>query len=224
MRHAMEADHVAAVATLVRDNKTLGDSLRHGAIWGLGHTLTLLLVGVGVIVFGGTVSDNVAHWLEFAVGVLLVVLGADVIRRVRRERIHFHLHQHGEQAAHFHAHSHAGHTQHNEAAHVHKHTAAGFPLRTLAIGLMHGLAGASALVLLTLNTLTSPWLGIVYIVLFGVGSMLGMALLSVVIAWPLRRSARGMTRLHTGLHYALGLLTLGLGVKVMLENLTAVGI
>ncbi|MDO6460924.1 sulfite exporter TauE/SafE family protein [Granulosicoccaceae sp. 1_MG-2023] len=221
MRHAMEADHVAAVATLVRDNHSLRDSLRHGAVWGLGHTITLLLVGAVVIIFGGSLTESIAHWLEFAVGVVLLLLGIDVIRRVYKERVHFHLHHHGPHEAHFHAHSHANDRRHDAAAHQHTHSKQALPLRTLVIGLMHGLAGASALIILTINAISSPWMAISYILIFGLGSMLGMALLSVVIAWPLRRSASGMTRLHSGVHYALGVFTAALGVKVMLANLPA---
>lgn len=224
MRHAMEADHVAAVATLVRDKHNLRDSLRHGAVWGLGHTITLLLVGSIVIIFGGTLTENIAHWLEFAVGAVLLLLGIDVIRRVYKERIHFHLHKHGPHEEHFHAHSHAGDLKHDASAHQHTHKPGIVPLRTLAVGLMHGLAGASALIILTLNTISSPLMAVTYILIFGLGSMLGMALLSIVIAWPLRRSANGMTRLHSGVHYALGIFTAGLGIKVMLANLPAGGL
>lgn len=218
MRHAMEADHVAAVATLVRSSENLRDSLRHGAFWGIGHTLTLVFAGGLVLLVGGQIGESVAHALEFLVGVLLVVLGIDVLRRVYRERVHFHLHSHGEQLAHFHAHSHARQQQHDTASHRHEHAPQPLPLRSLMVGLMHGLAGASALVLLTLNTVDSVWTGLVYILVFGSGSIAGMALLSVAIAWPLRRSARSMTRLHGVVHYGLGFLTIALGVRVMLEN------
>lgn len=219
IRHAMEADHVAAVATIVRDNDSLRGSLRHGAWWGIGHTATLLLAGGLVLAIGSTIGESLAHGLEFLVGVLLVVLGIDVLRRVYRERVHFHLHSHGEHHTHFHAHSHSRQQAHDDsAAHQHVHAGDKLPLRSLFVGFVHGLAGASALVLLTLNTVDSVATGISYILVFGVGSIAGMALLSVAIAWPLRRSARGMTRLHGVVHYGLGLFTVLLGVRVMSEN------
>ena len=135
VRHAMEADHVAAVATMVRDNQSLRGSLRHGAYWGIGHTVTLLLAGGLVLSIGSTISESLARGLEFTVGVLLVILGTDVVRRVYRERVHFHLHSHGEHHTHFHAHSHSRHQNHAHAdAHQHSHATETLPLRSLFVG------------------------------------------------------------------------------------------
>ncbi len=218
MRHAIEADHVAAVATLVSTSKSTKQSIWHGVAWGAGHTLTLFLFGSVVIMFNGTLSESTASWLEFSVGILLVLLGLDVIRRLYKERIHFHLHQHENQPAHFHAHSHCSHSTHNKEAHQHSHSRPSFPLRALFVGLIHGMAGASALILLTVSKIDSPVTAMIYIAMFGIGSMAGMAVLSVIIAWPLRRSARGMTGLHNGVHFILGSFTVALGVSVILEN------
>jgi hypothetical protein len=148
------------------------------------------------------------------VGVMLVVLGLDVLRRLVQERIHFHLHRHQDGEVHFHAHSHVGEEQHNPRRHVHEHPE-GFPLRALFVGLMHGMAGSAALILLTLQTVRSPMLGLLYITLFGIGSMLGMALLSVVIAVPLRYSAKGLTWMHNGLQAVIGVATVAVGVMLI---------
>ncbi len=217
MRHAVEADHVAAVATLVRDSNNLRASIKHGAIWGLGHAITLFLFGCAVIIFGGAISQELAQWLEFAVGLLLVGLGVEVLWRVIHQRIHFHVHQHAESAPHFHAHSHADSVQHDETAHRHQHKPV-FPKRTFIVGLMHGMAGASALILLTASQFHTPLMSLLYITLFGLGSMMGMAVLSVAIAWPLRRSATMMTNLNKGVQYALGIFTILLGANVMFSN------
>ncbi len=218
MRHAVEADHVAAVATLVQENESLRNGVRQGVFWGLGHTITLFLFASIAILFGGTLTETVAHWLEFAVGALLLLLGLDVIRRVRKQRIHFHLHHHPGQAEHFHAHSHRNSLQHDDAAHRHQHSIKQFPARALFVGLMHGMAGASALILLTLNSIESPYLAMVYVLLFGLGSMAGMAVLSLIIAWPLRRSAKGMTGLYNVMQYCLATFTIILGVNIMISN------
>ncbi len=219
LRHALEADHVAAVATLARGSPDLRRSLVLGASWGLGHSLTLLLVGTVVLWAGVGVPAEVARWLEALVGLLLVVLGLDVLRRLLRERIHFHLHRHGE-AAHFHAHSHAGETDHLRSSHDHGHghaTALSGP--ALLVGVLHGLAGSAVLVLLTAEATHGLLDRLTYIAIFGLGSILGMAVLSVVISLPLRFAARQMTWAYGGLTLVLGLFTFGLGIKIVAETL-----
>ncbi len=215
MRHALDADHLAAVATIASQQQSIKSTIRHGAAWGLGHTITLFLFGSLVILMDTVIPQQLAAFLEMAVGVMLIALGIDVIRRVIRQRIHYHVHRHGDNQAHFHAHSHSGEGKHASSAHQHSHDSR-FPLRTLFIGLMHGMAGSAALILLTMETIDSVWYGIVYILLFGIGSMLGMALLSFVIAIPLRASASGLTWMHNGLQLSIGIFTTGLGLIIVL--------
>ncbi len=215
MRHALEADHLAAVAAISTKEHSLKASIKHGAIWGLGHTTTLFLFGSMVILLNTVISETMADRLELAVGIMLVILGIDVLRRMIKERIHYHTHRHDDAQVHFHAHSHKGDKKHDESEHNHNH--APFPYRTLFIGFMHGLAGSAALILLTLNTLESVPLSMVYILLFGVGSIAGMALLSMVIAVPLRAS-RKLTWLHNGLQISIGILTVGLGSSIIFQS------
>ncbi len=215
MRHALDADHLAAVATIASQQQSIKSSIRHGAVWGLGHTITLFLFGSLVILMDTVIPQQLAEYLEMAVGVMLIALGVDVIRRVIRQRIHYHLHRHRDGKAHFHAHSHSGEGKHASSAHQHAHDSQ-FPLRTLFIGLMHGMAGSAALILLTMETIDSVWYGIVYILLFGIGSILGMALLSFVIAIPLKASASGLTWMHNGLQLSIGFFTAGLGLAIVL--------
>ncbi len=216
MRHALEADHVAAIATLATRTDSLRGALRQGAAWGLGHTVTLFLFGSIVIVMDSVIPEPFALKLELVVGCMLMILGLDVMRRLIRDRIHFHNHKHDSGVQHFHAHSHAGQQTHSPATHQHQHPQ-GFPVRALFIGLIHGMAGSAALILLTLETIRSPALGIAYIALFGLGSMLGMAALSVIIAIPLRRSAQGLTWLHNSLQATVGMATIALGSYVVLD-------
>jgi ABC-type nickel/cobalt efflux system permease component RcnA len=213
MRHALDADHLATVAAISTRRHSIQDTMRHGAVWGLGHTITLFLFGSTVIWLDTMIPEQLAHYLEMAVGLMLIVLGLDVMRRVIRQRIHYHLHKHREQAAHFHAHSHAGEGEHATSSHHHEHDKR-FPVRTLMIGLMHGMAGSAALILLTLDTMTSLWTGMAYMLLFGIGSMVGMALISMIIAIPLQASARRLTWMHNGLQLGIGMLTVGLGIGI----------
>jgi len=223
LRHALEADHVAAVASLATRSSRLSDTLRVGVIWGLGHTLALFFFGTLVIVLRVGVPLELADLLEFAVGIMLLVLGLDVLRRLRRDRIHIHLHRHEGGERHLHAHSHLedpAHS-HHDMPHVHRHPQvdwSAFPVRALFVGLMHGMAGSAALILLTLETIESPWVGMLYIALFGVGSMCGMALLSIVIALPLRHTDRGLTWFHFVLQAVVGLGTTALGIFMILSH------
>ncbi len=215
MRHSLEADHLAAVATLATRSRGLRDSLRQGAAWGLGHTITLVLFGSVVLWMEAVMPRALVQGLELAVGAMLIVLGAEVLWRLLRERVHFHLHRHADGQAHFHAHSHAGDARpHDAAVHHHGHPRR-LPWRALLIGLMHGMAGSAALILLALQTVQSPWTGMLYMLLFGLGSVLGMAVLSVAIALPLRRSATGVTWLHNGLHALVGVVSIALGGMVV---------
>jgi len=216
MRHAVESDHVAAVASLATRSRSMTDTIRQGAAWGLGHTLTLFLFGSIVLILDAVMPERMAQLLELLVGVMLIGLGVDVLRRLIRERIHFHVHEHHDGAVHFHAHFHAGERGHDPARHHHDHHE-GFPVRALVVGLMHGMAGSAALILLTLQTVQSPWTGLLYIALFGVGSMIGMALLSIIIAIPLRASARGVTWLHNGLQATVGIATIAIGAVMIYQ-------
>ncbi len=213
LRHATDADHLAAVATLATRSRSVAHTVLQGVAWGTGHTLTLMLFGGAVLVAGAVVPERAAHVLELAVGVMLVFLGADALYRLRRERVHFHAHRHAGGVAHFHAHSHRGEgAPHDPARHEHPH---GFPARALLVGMVHGMAGSAALVLLSLEALRSPAWGLVYIATFGLGSILGMAALSAAIAVPLRLSSRRLTRAHDGLSAAVGFATLLIGCFIV---------
>ena len=219
LRHALDADHVAAVATLTSKNRSLSDSIRQGVAWGLGHTITLLMFGSIVIFMDTIMPDYLAKKLEIAVGVMLIMLGADVLRRVYRGKVHFHSHQHENGDSHFHAHSHAGQllSRHNDLKHDHQH-ADKFPLRALMVGLMHGMAGSAAVILLSFETGTTPLQGMMYILLFGLGSMIGMALLSLIITLPLRLFANQLTWAHNSFQVLIGLLTISLGALVLFDG------
>lgn len=218
MQHALEADHVAAVSSVVSHARSARRIVRHGVVWGVGHTLTLGLVAGLAVVTGWAISDRLSIWLEGAVGVMLVLLGVHVLYRLGRDRVHFHMHRHDDGAIHLHAHSHAG-----EAArahgfrHEHEHPQ-GLPVRTLLVGMMHGLAGSAALVVLTASTIDDPLTGLLYVVLFGVGSIMGMAALSALIAVPLVWTAKALTAVNRLLQGSVGAATAALGIYVIFQT------
>ena len=215
VRHAFEADHLAAMATLATRSQGTRAGLVQGAVWGLGHTITLLLVGGTCLVVGAAVPEAWATRLELVVGFMLLALGVDTLWRMRRARVHAHVHEHGDGHAHWHVHRHPAAAHEDPAEHAHDHPRRTFPGRALAVGLIHGLAGSAALFLLTLQTVGSFWPGLAYIALFGLGSILGMAGLSAVIAVPMRAAARRVARVQGTLEAVVGLATIAIGMRVI---------
>ena len=219
MQHALEADHIAAVSSIATRRSHVTDIVKHGLTWGLGHTLTLFAFAGAAILLGRAIPETIARPMETAVGAMLIGLGAHVLWRLWRNRVHFHKHDHGDGTVHFHAHSHAGETApHVRTAHAHEH---GFRWRTLLDGLMHGMAGSAALLVLAVSQASSPAVGLGYVALFGIGSMIGMGALSTVIAVPLAISARWLTWANRGLQGAVGLATIAIGIMTVVETVLA---
>ncbi|MBL4690298.1 MAG: high frequency lysogenization protein HflD [Rhodospirillales bacterium] len=220
MRHTLEAEHVAAVATVAARTGSLSRAVPLGLLWGFGHTLALGTFGLTALMMETVVPRNLAGFLELAVGVMLMALGAEVLLRLRRDRIHFHIHRHDGGVVHFHAHSHAGEaghaSRHTRPRHDHAHPK-GLKVRAFFIGIMHGMAGSAVLIVLTMQSLPSLSAGAVYIALFGAGSMLGMAVLSAAIAWPLHRWGQTLTWLNHAARAGVGGLTMVLGAAMVLE-------
>jgi high-affinity nickel permease len=213
MQHALEADHIAAVSSIAARRTDVGDIVKHGLTWGLGHTVTLFVFASVAIIIGHAIPAQVARPLETAVGIMLMGLGTHVLWRLWRDRVHFHRHSHGDGSEHIHVHSHVNEKiPHQNSAHVHPH---GFRWRTLLVGLMHGMAGSAALLVLAVSQVANPAYGMFYVLLFGVGSMLGMGALSVVIAVPLAASARWLTWANRGLQGGVGVITIGIGAMTI---------
>lgn len=220
MRHALEADHIAAVGSMVigKDKHSGRALVLRGATWGLGHTLTLFMICAAALLFGLTVSDAAGAALEFAVGIMLVMLGLDVLRRLRKEKVHFHAHSHEHGKPHLHAHSHAtDKIAHRENPHEHAHPE-GIPIRALIVGLIHGAAGSGGLLVLAVAATQDVWTALGYVFVFGIGSILGMMALTFAASWPLRAAAQSAGRLHQGLTIGVAALTILLGIGVMVET------
>ncbi|NEW87731.1 MULTISPECIES: sulfite exporter TauE/SafE family protein [Rhodopseudomonas] len=219
MQHALEVDHIAAVSTIAARRSGVADIVKHGLTWGLGHTLTLFLFAGVALVIGHSIPEQVAQPLEGAVGFMLVALGGHLLWRLWRDRVHVHVHQHDDGVRHVHLHSHADRLIHDRpAAHHHVH---GFRWRTLLVGLMHGMAGSAALLVLAVSQAPSPAQGLLYVALFGIGSMVGMGALSAVIAVPLVISARSLTVANRVLQVAVGVLTIAIGFGTIHATLLA---
>lgn len=217
MQHATEADHVAAVSSLVSKPNSLRQMLRHGAVWGIGHTVTLFVLAGSALLLGWTISDHFATTLEAAVGFMLIGLGVHVLYRLWKDRVHFHLHAHQDGPPHFHAHSHRGETtatdlRHAWTPHGHAHH---FSWRALFVGMVHGLAGSAALLVIAVTQVKSVFEGLAYIIIFGVGSIFGMAIMSAAISVPFLQTAKKLTHVNRIMQAGLGVFTIGIGVNIL---------
>lgn len=204
VRHALDADHIVAVTTIVSRSKSLIRSALVGLSWGIGHTLTLFIAGFLVLVFKLTIPDKLSLSMEFVVGVLLVLLGVPLVRRLIMSRPHIHLHEHGDKR-HLHSHSHDESPEHG-----HQHIR-----RPLLLGMVHGLAGSGALTLLVLSTMSSVAQGLIFLLVFGVGSILGMMLFSGLIGLPFKLISGHSLRLSLWFRGAAGFLSIVLGIFIM---------
>jgi len=217
MQHALEADHVAAVSSLCMGTRSARGIATHGAIWGLGHSLTLLIFAGAVVFWNLRFDETLAQVLECVVGVMLIVLGGQVLFRLWRNRLLFPAYWRTDGRPPFHVHSHPGEkTGHESNRYVHTH-ASRLPLRTLLVGMVHGLAGSAALMILTASTVQNPVIGLLYVALFGLGSVIGMTVLSSLLAVPLAWTAQVFTWAHRSLQAVVGSATIAIGMMLLIE-------
>lgn len=178
MRHATDADHVVAVTTIVSSAPSLRSASRAGVLWGIGHSLTIMFVGGAIVVFRLTVPPRLGLALEFAVAVMLIVLGVLTLS-TRATR------------------------------------GAASTVRPVAVGLMHGLAGSAFVALLVLAAVPGLWLGLAYLMIFGVGTIAGMALVTTAIAVPSALGARRVASAQRYLRLASGVGSVAFGLVLV---------
>lgn len=224
MRHATDPDHVIAVSTIVSRSRGARSAALIGAVWGVGHTVTILIVGAGIILLGWVIPARVGLSLELSVGIMLILLGAmnlsGILSRIPAGAgSHSHAHPHGDYV---HTHPHAHDPE------VHAHTADQTPVawldrhfgrlgvyqlaRPLVVGVVHGLAGSAAVALLVLATIPSPGWAIAYLLVFGLGTVAGMMLITALIALPAAYAERRRATWQRSLRIATGLVSLGFGL------------
>ncbi len=212
LRHATDADHLAAVSTIVSEKKNLFTSMIIGGFWGFGHTISLFAVGIVIILLKFQLSDleSIEPKLEAIVGGMLVLLGLNALRKIfTAKEIHAHPHKHGDHAhTHIHLHKHENEKWHHR-----------FSPRSVIIGMVHGLAGSAGLMLLVVPTISSPTVALFYILVFGVGSIAGMMLMSLLIGLPFHFTADKFDFLNRGIRLCAALFSLGLGFFIVYEKL-----
>lgn len=193
VKHAFEADHVAAVCTLVARRGTVARAARFGALWGLGHGAVIILAGGALVALGARVPGPLAIALDAAVAVMLVGLGIAALRRCGTAPALEHEHEHG---------------------HGHDHDHGGSSRRPILIGLVHGASGTAALTILVATTIPQRAEAFAFITLFGLASVVGMAAAAAVLAWPLRKAAEHAPAIARGLRGMAGVGSIAAGLMV----------
>lgn len=208
LRHALDADHLAAVSTFVSEEKSLLRSSLIGVSWGMGHTAALLVFGLLVAGFRLALTPRFSQVLEFLVGCMLVILGLNVlVKLARSSALHVHAHQH-DGLEHKHLHLHVAEPAHQ---HQHQHRTLRLGGRPFVVGVVHGLAGTAALMMLVVGALPSVLLAAAYILIFGVGSIGGMTVMSLLMSVPLALAARRLQIVERLIRLVAGLFSLGFG-------------
>ncbi|MEE8442845.1 MAG: urease accessory protein UreH [Dehalococcoidia bacterium] len=222
LKHATDADHVVAISTIISEYRNAWRGIWVGASWGLGHTTPLLLVGASILLFRGSIMERYeeyARFLEFGVGIMLVVLGGQVFWNLRRHNLHLHEHLETE-VPHVHIHSHQPGEGTVDKAH-HGFFRPGKPffrLKSYLVGIVHGLAGSAAVMLAVLatDTVSSFWVGMWYIMLFGIGTVLSMGLLTLLMGIPFAITGQ-VQRLNAAIARVAGTASIAFGVLLMYE-------
>jgi hypothetical protein len=239
MRHATDADHVVAIATIVSRERSVAGSALIGAAWGVGHTITVMAVGAAIIVFGVVIPPQLGLSMEFAVGIMLVLLGVLTLTGVGRAvgathgdagvpgghalGLHDHLHVHGDYV-HQHPHGHLpgahGHVEeHTPLARLDRSGLGRMAyyswLRPLMVGLVHGLAGSAAVALMVLSIIREPVAALGYLLLFGLGTIVGMMLITLILSAPFAFTAVNLPKFNWRLRVASGLISFVFGVVLI---------
>jgi len=208
--HAFEADHILAVTNIVSQRTNLLSAVKDGIFWGLGHTSTIFLVGVIMIVFKVNIPAGAFSYFEAAVGVMLILVASYrlyIFLRDEQTAISFHRHQHEHAGVNHHLHTHV----HLKGKNLHK--------ASYGIGIVHGLAGSGALVVLIMTQIESIADSILYLVIFGLGSIAGMTLVAGIFSVPFSKKLMRSKLLRTILVLVSSGLCFVYGCYVIYENL-----
>jgi ABC-type nickel/cobalt efflux system permease component RcnA len=223
MRHATDPDHVIAVTTIVSRERSVRSAAWIGALWGLGHTLTILFVGAGIILAGWVVPVRLGLSMEFSVGLMLILLGvfnlAGILQRITESLTPApgnngppHSHPHHSELLHSHVHGRDAEKTLGNLDRLFGRLGLYQMIRPLAVGIVHGLAGSAAVALLVLTTIRDPRWAIAYLLVFGVGTIAGMMLITAAIALPFSYTSTRFAALNGTLRIASGVLSLAFGL------------
>jgi ABC-type nickel/cobalt efflux system permease component RcnA len=211
LAHSLDPDHVVAVSTLLCNNKSLRNSITSATVWGIGHSTVLIIIGLLVLTLSVVIPSSVLRLFDCAAGVLLIILGAFVLRTLIAERIRpeqiIHEHTHSHPHSHLHSHSH-DHAKDNHHAQGHLH-------RSALTGALQGLGGSAALMLVTLSTVNSVGLGLVFICLFGAGVILGMVGIATLVGSIIAYTASNLEKVHKIIKTLTGSMSIVFGIVII---------
>ncbi len=210
LAHALDPDHVVAVSTLLCNSPSLRKSVISATAWGVGHSVTLALVGLLVLALRIAIPESVVNLFEFAAGTMLIILGVFVLRPFVADQMHMRQHgAHAEPHSHSHTHSHADSASKSHShSHVHK---------SVLTGVLQGLAGSAAIMLVTLTTVNSAALGLIFILVFGGGVILGMVCISCLISSLLTYTATHLERVYEKIKAITGIVSICFGAFIIVE-------
>ena len=224
LKHATDADHVIAISTVVKEYKNAFKGLWVGISWGLGHTGPLIILGFIILISKDSVMDfyeDIAHYFELGVAVMLILLGLQVYWNLRRSTLHVHDHAH-DGSSHLHIHGTHESADPEDIEENHSIFSFGKPtfrIKSFVIGMIHGLAGSAAVMLALLLTIDSTIVGLTYLILFGVGTILSMSIITIALSVPFALSTNHQ-RLNTGVSLIAGSGSVLFGLYLMYSILT----
>lgn len=225
LEHAFEADHLLAVNNLVTNRSKIKDALKDGIFWGVGHTSTIFIVGIIMIGFKISISENIFSYLEAIVGLMLIILGTfrlfKLLHKKRHSHTYYHSHQHTHSngVTHTHRHAHTYFHSHPIATFQHQHSDSKNYKTAFGVGLVHGLAGSGSLVILVISQMKTPLEGLLYILIFGIGSIVGMFIASGLFSIPFTKSILKSKRLQYALIIISSVICIVYGFKIIYTNL-----
>jgi high-affinity nickel permease len=217
MRHATDSDHIVAMTTIVSREKSVRAASIVGALWGVGHTLTILLVGGAIVLFGIVFPPRVGLTMEFSVAVMLVVLGALNVAGFRNEMKRLQERERGAATAPSAPHGEGDAHTHHSLGFVARVGGLRAALRSVVVGTVHGLAGSAAVALLVLTTIRDSRWALLYLFVFGIGTIAGMMLITSALAVPLVHTARRFPNWQRHVAWVTGLLSVGFGLLLVYQ-------
>jgi high-affinity nickel permease len=216
LAHAFEADHLIAVNSLVSRRNQIKEAVMDGIYWGLGHTSTIFFVAILMIGFKVAVGENIFSYLEGVVGLMLVFLGVSRLLKSFKNTDHSHTYYHSHDGHQMHSHTYKH--KHWYFVSTHSHPVLNNYRAAFSVGLVHGLAGSGALVVMVLAQMQTAVDGLLYILTFGLGSLLGMFLASGIFSIPFSKAMMNQGKMQVFFVVLSSVLCIGYGLKVIIEH------